>query len=130
LNPREFVLLSPEGKGIYATLDEAGVVTFVVEAGEGSSMRGTEMFNQMMRYFGAGVRAIQGVWRKSPLGAPSVNIDKMNELTGAGMRLEDAVAHAWTVTRARKLGFVKARVLGVPVGTPGAYTEIDVLLEK
>lgn len=126
----EFVLLTPEGKGILANLDDAGVLTFAIDAGEGSSVRGTEMFNRMMQHFGAGVRAIRGVWRKGPSGRPSTNIDKVNELTAAGMTLEEAVSHAWTVTRARKLGFLQVRVLGIPVGTPGKYTEIDVLIEK
>jgi hypothetical protein len=126
----EFVLLTPEGKGILASLDQAGVVTFAIEAGEGSSIRGTELFNRMMAHFGAGVRAIHGVWRKGPPGRPSTNIDKVNELTAEGMALDEAITHAWTVTRARKLGFMKARVLGVPVGKPGAYREIDVLIEK
>jgi len=130
LNPREFVLLTPEGKGILASLDDAGVVAFAVEAGEGSSIRGTELFNRMMQHFGAGARAIQGVWRKGTSGRPSTNIDKVNELTAGGMTLEEAVTQAWTVTRARKLGFLKVRVLGAPVGKPGAYTEIDVLIEK
>ena len=124
------MLLTSEGKGILASLDDAGVVTFAVEAGESSSIRGTELFNRMMQHFGAAVRAIQGVWRKGPSGRPSTNIDKVNELTAAGMTLEEAVAHAWTVTRARKLGFLQVRVLGVPVGTPGMYTEIDVLIER
>jgi hypothetical protein len=130
LNPREFVLLTPEGKGIVADLDDAGVVTFAIEAGEGSSIRGTDMFDAMMQDFGAAVHAIKGVWRKGPSGRPSTNIDKVNELSGVGMALEEAITHAWTVTRARRLGFLKVRVLGAPVGQPGAYTEIDVLIEK
>lgn len=128
--PRTFVLLTPEGKGVLGSLDQQGVVTFVVEAGEGSSVRGTELFNRMMEYFGEEVCAIHGVWRKGPQGAPSTNIDKVNALTGAGVPLEEAVYQAWTVTRARKLGFTRVRVLGQPDGQPGAYVRIDVLIEK
>lgn len=106
------------------------MVTIAVEAGEGSSLRGTELFNRMMQHFGEKVRAIQGVWRKGPLGKPSTNIDKVNELTAAGVSLEEAIQHAWTVTRARKLGFIKVRLLEQPEGCPGVYTRIDVLIEK
>jgi hypothetical protein len=127
---REFARLTPEGKGILGHLDDDGVVTFAVQAGEGSSVRGTELFNGMMASFGNDARAVHGVWRQSPTGRPSTNIDLVNELTGAGMPLEEAVLQAWTVTRARKLGFTRVRVLGRPKGAPGAYTEIDVLLEK
>jgi len=126
----EFTWLTPEGKGILGHLDDDGVVTFAVEAGKGSSVRGTELFNKMMEYFGARVRAIHGVWRKSPTGRPSTNIDKVNELTGAGLPLNEAILQAWTVTRARKLGFSKMGVLGTPEGRPGAYNSIDVLWEK
>jgi hypothetical protein len=123
-------LLTPEGKGILGELDEHGVVTFAVEAGEGSSLRGTELFNCMMRHFGDGVRAVQGVWRKGPQGKPSTNIDKVNELTGAGVPLEEAILQAWTVTRAKKLGFTRVRLLGQPEGSPGGYTRVDVVMEK
>jgi hypothetical protein len=130
LNSSEFELITPEGKGILATFDNAGVVTFAIGAGQGCSVRGTEMFNRMMQHFGAEVRAIQGVWLKDLAGKESTNIDKVNELTGAGVPLEEAITHAWTVTRARKWGFNKVRLLRPPEGIAGSYTEINVLIEK
>lgn len=84
----------------------------------------------MLDSYGDEVRSIHGVWRKGPLGLPSTNIDKVNELTGAGMPLEEALKHVWTVTRAAKRGFVRTRLIRTPVGSPGAYTEVDVLIEK
>jgi len=74
--------------------------------------------------------AIRGIWRKSPSGQPSTNIDKVNELTNQGMPLEDAVKYAWTVTRARKRGFDQVHVIGLTEGVPGAYTKIDVFIER
>lgn len=127
---KTFSFTTPEGKGITAVLDDQGIVTFAIDAGPGSSVRGTDMFNRMMRFFGADAIAIQGVWRSNLQGRPSVNIDKVNELTAQGMSIEDAVQHTWTVTRARKLGFTTVRLLGQPVGQSGAYTEIDVLIGK
>jgi hypothetical protein len=126
----KFVLLTPEGRGIFGEMDENGIVTFVVEAGPESSIRGTELFNRMMLHFGDDVRAIHGVCCKGPLGRPSTNIDKVNELTAGGMTLEAAIHHAWTVTRAKKLGYSRVRVIGTPAGVPGAFTKIDVLIEK
>ena len=82
----------------------------------------------MMLAFGNEARAIHGVWRKGA--EPSINIDRVNELMSKGMPLEDAVYQTWTVTRAKLFGFLKARVLGEPAGVPGAYTKIDVLIEK
>lgn len=126
----KFDLVTPEGKGIIGELDQDGVLTFAVEAGPGASIRGTEMFNRMMQHFGANVSAIRGVWRKSATGRPSTNIDKVNELTAQGMVLQDAIQYAWTVTRARKLGFTRVSVIGQPQGSSGDYVAIDVLIEK
>jgi len=130
VDPKEFTLIIENGRGILATMDDQGVVTFAVTAGEGASVRGTELFNRMMQFFGSGVTAIQGVWRKGPLGGPSANIDKVNELTGLGMSLEEAIMSTWTVTRAKKWGLDQVHVTGLTEGIPGAYTKIDVLIEK
>jgi len=81
----------------------------------------------MMLAFGDDAKAIHGVWRKGT--SPSINIDKVNELTAQGMLLEDAVLQAWTVTRARKLGFDKVRVIDHE-GSQRAYRKIDVMIEK
>ncbi len=127
---KEYSWRPQEDKGILGSLDEDGVVTFFIVAGEGSFVRGTEMFNSMIEYFGPEVRAIEGVWRQSSAGLPSTNIDKVNELTGAGVPVEEAILQTWTVGRARKLGFVKVRLLGAPLGNPGSYTKIGVLIER
>jgi hypothetical protein len=129
-DPGTFVLLTPEGKGIIGSLDPQGVLTFAVEAGQQSSIRGTELFDRMIDHFGASVRAVHGVWRRAPLGRPSINIDKVNELTASGVPLEEAIASSWTVTRARRRGFSRVCVLGQPVGQPGTYVAIDVLIER
>jgi hypothetical protein len=125
-----FTLLTPEGKGIIGQVDANGVLTFAVEAGPACSIRGTELFNRMMQHFGGRVQSIHGVWRKGTPNQPSTNIDKVNELTAQGMALNDAIRHAWTVTRAFKWGFTRVWVFGTPVGRPGNYSEIDVLIEK
>ncbi len=130
--PKEFELLAtPEGNGIVAELDDFGVLSFVVKADAGSSVRGTEMFNRMMSFFGDEVRIIHGVWRKNPTtGDPSINIDKVNELTAQGVSLTDAILKAWTVTRAAKWSFTKTRVVRTPVGMLGGFTELDIFIEK
>jgi hypothetical protein len=122
---RQFVQWADElaGKGILGYLDENGTVTFAIEAGQGSPIRGTELFDNMMRSFGADAQAIRGVWRAG------TNLDKVNELTAQGMSLEEAVQHAWTVTRARRLGFSKTAVV-LQEGQPGQYAAIDVWIEK
>ncbi|MHB1425226.1 MAG: hypothetical protein ACYC3I_18810 [Gemmataceae bacterium] len=122
---RQFVQWANEhaGKGIVGYLDEKGTVTFAIEAGEGSPIRGTELFDNMMRAWGEDATAIRGVWRAG------TNLEKVNELTAQGMPLEEAIQYAWTVTRARRLGFNKVAVV-LQEGMPGHYAKIDVSIEK
>jgi len=126
----EFRLFLPDGQAIMASLDSEGVLAFVIQAGEGSPIRGTEMFDLMMRAFGTRVQAIDGVWRKASEGGVSTNLDKVNELTAAGLSLEDAVHSTWTATRAARWGFRKVTLVGTPEGRPGSFTRIDVRIEK
>jgi hypothetical protein len=126
----DFRLLLPDDQGIVATLDENGIITFVVLAGEGSPIRGTEMFDLMMRAFGEQVRGIRGVWRRGFEGRPSINLDKVNELTAEGIVLTEAIKKTWTATRAERWGFSRVTIQGDPEGTPGDYNKIDVVMER
>jgi hypothetical protein len=110
-------------------LDERGVLTFAIASTTESPIRGTELFDLMMRAFADRVRAVLGVWRRGVGGSPSANLDKVNERTAEGASLPDAVRETWTFTRAARWGFTKVKVASVE-GTPGNYTKIDVLLEK
>jgi hypothetical protein len=126
----EFKILLPEGRGLMASVDEVGVLSFVIVAGPDFPIRGTEMFDLMMRVFGREVRAIAGIWRKGLQGQPSANLDEVNRLTASGLALEEAVCQTWTATRAARWGFTRATVTGTPEGFSGTYAKVDVLLEK
>jgi hypothetical protein len=126
----EFRMLLPDGQGILGSVDDSGELTFVVLAGTGSPIRGTEMFDLMMRAFGDRVHTILGIWRRGFHDHPSVNLDKVNELTVAGFPLEDAIEHTWTVKRAKQWGFTRVRVISGPIGRAGDYVKMDVLMEK
>lgn len=128
---KEFVWTNDkEGKGIIGSMNDQGVVTFAIDAGPDSSIRGTVFFNAMMDFFGSDVAAIHGSWSKGAPDRVSTNIDKVNELTRAGVVLDEAVKHTWTTTRAMKRGFAKVRVIGIPERTAGAYSRIEVLIER
>ena len=123
-----FAYNHPSQKAIvYAELDAQGVVTFAIQAMKDSPMRGTELFRRMLIAFGDDAKAILGSWTKGD--KPSINIDEVNRLTGQGMPLEDAVHHAWTVTRAKKLGFLKVRVVAKE-GSSGNFRRLQVMIEK
>jgi len=126
----EFKLLLPDGRGIMASVDQEGILAFVVVAGKGCPIRGTEMFDLMMRAFGPRVRTIAGVWRRGSQGQPSTNLDEVNKLTASGFSLEEAVCRTWTATRAVRWGFTSVTAVGLPEGLPGAFSKIDVLIEQ
>jgi adenosylcobinamide amidohydrolase len=81
-----------------------------------------------MLAFGDDAKVIEAVWRKNL--DPSSNIDRVNELTAAGMSLDEAIQQAWTVKQAMKAGFSNASVVGMPEGTIGNFTKIDVIIER
>ena len=126
----EFRLFLPNDTAcIIGAVDEQGILTFAVFAKEESPISGTEMFDLMMRAFGEQVRAVLGVWRPGHQGSPSVNLDKVNDLTNTGTSLEESVRQTWTFTRATRWSFSKIIRIDTE-GVPGKYTRIDVLLEK
>ena len=126
----EFRLFLPDDAGgIIGSVDNAGVLTFIISVKTESPIRGTELFNLMMRAFGERVRAVLGVWRRGFEGSPSVNLDKVNERTSTGVSLIDVVRETWTYTRAARWGFTRITLARVE-GTPGDYSKLDVLLEK
>jgi hypothetical protein len=126
----EFKLLLPDGHGIMASVDEGGILAFIIIAGQSCPIRGTEMFDLMMRATGPTVRAIAGVWRKGLENQPSTNLAEVNKLTASGVPLEEAVCRTWTATRAARWGFTRVTVVGTPEGSPGEYSKVDVLIEK
>ena len=73
----EFRLVLPDGRGILGSTDESGMLSFVIVAGKGSAIRGSEMFDLMMRSFGSSVRGIAGTWRRGFEEQPSTNIQAM-----------------------------------------------------
>lgn len=123
------LFLPDDASGIIGSVDDTGVLTFIISVKPESPIRGTELFDLMMRAFGDRVRAVMGVWRRGFEGSPSVNLDKVNERTSAGVALMDAIRETWTYTRAARWGFTRITLAGTE-GTPGLYTKIDVLLEK
>lgn len=126
----EFRLFLPDDLGgILGSMDEAGVLTFFISAKPESPLRGTELFDLMLRAFGDRVRAVLGVWRRGFEGSPSVNLDRVNERTAVGVALMDAVRETWTYSRAARWGFTRITLVDVE-GAPGNYAKVDVLLEK
>jgi hypothetical protein len=87
------------------------------------------MFDFMMRAFGGRVRAMLGVWRRGYEGSPSVNLDRVNVRTAAGLPLEESIRQTWTFTRAARWGLTRVARVDTE-GSPGRFTKIDVVLEK
>ena len=108
---------------LYSSISDTGVVDFAVEAAQDSSVRGYEMFNKMIEYYGNKVTAVGGNWTYGD------NLAKVNELTRAGMSLNEAVLKTWTGTQSAIYGFTNAVITEV-IGNPGSYTTVRVLFTK
>jgi RHS repeat-associated protein len=122
-NTGEFIL-SGAGKNnfIYAELNKNGVIDFAIEAGEGASIRGGELFKAMMSHYGSNVKGIAGNW------SYGTNLAKVNELTASGMSLQNAISITWTGNQAAKYGFTSARITEA-IGSPGNYKKISTIFE-
>jgi len=81
------------------------------------------VFNKMMMHYGNKVTAIGGNWYDGD------NLAKVNELTKAGMSLDEAILKTWTGTQAAGYGFTNAVITRL-IGTPGSYKTIEVLFTK
>jgi len=87
-------------------------------------LRGAEQFQMILKYFEGKFTSIRGNWTFGS------NLNTVNKLTGKGMLIEEAVTKTWTAEQARAAGYPKATIVGKPVGTPGNYTEVQVLFQK
>lgn len=120
---RQFTKFVGGGKGITGELDTAGVVRFAVEAGEGSAVRGGDLFREMMSRFGSAAKVVEGNWMYGD------NLAALNKLTGSGMSLEAAAAQTWTGRRAAELGYSTVRIVSAEGGV-GNYTRVTVQFSK
>jgi hypothetical protein len=116
---------------IIGELVGGGQLSFIIENLPKTTPRtgcpGKWMFRQMLNHFGASVTAIQGNW----IGAMSDNLIELNKLTvGGAMSIEDAAKRTWTGTRASEFGYTQVRLFGLPSGTPGNYTHVQVLFTR
>lgn len=108
----------PRRKGIIAHLDENGLVEFKANT-IGCGVRGRDLFNKMMQYFGQNANGLWGKW------VSGTNLNTVNELTSQGVPLEQAITRTWTAKRARDAGFGEATLIKAE-GNAGAYTDIVV----
>jgi hypothetical protein len=120
-NPADYFEPIPGG-GITGDLDKEGFVEYAIKA-KGTGVRGTDLFNRMMAYFGKNAKGIWGKWVASA--EESSNLEKVNELTANGVQIEEAITQTWAANRARDAGFGTANLIKAE-GSAGAYTNIEV----
>jgi hypothetical protein len=122
--PTEYVLQNPlkSQNFVWGELVGAGELTFVVEnlPKDGTGCPGWWLFEQVIRHFGAAVRAIQGNWTYGD------NLAAVNALTAAGQTVRQAALQTKTGQYASGYNFTVVQLIQA-VGVPGAFTEIRVL---
>ncbi|WP_344850592.1 hypothetical protein, partial [Kribbella ginsengisoli] len=119
-----YVDLFRDGAGIRADMSPDGVVHLEVEAVQGVTPRGTEMYNAAMTVFGENVKTVHAKWVTSM----PTNLDEFNKalLDNPGLSEESAALnHTWSGRRAQDWNFDTATVTK-RVGVRGQYTQIEV----
>jgi autotransporter adhesin len=86
-------------------------------------MRGATEFKEILNHFEGKFDGIRGAWSYGD------NLAKFNKLTGEGKSLKEAALGTWTGEQAIAAGYAKVTVRSF-MGTPGAYTKVDVLFHK
>ena len=105
--------------GIGAVL-QSGDVTFEIRtvdkiSGDRETVRGSVLFDMMMRQFGIRVLSITGIWYDG------TNLDDLNRLSGSGLNLQEAAAQTWTGRQAARHGFTAVKLLEKIGSRAGMY---------
>lgn len=103
-------------KGIYADLNNEGMIEFFIEAGPLANPRGNVLFKEMIKHFGDTAKGVVGSWTHGD------NLSAFNRLTAQGVSLEEAAFQTWTGRQAARNGFTKVEVIAD--GAPGAFTRV------
>ena len=126
--PTEFVLINRAKQSNFIIGELVNrQLSFIVEnlPKDGSGCPGKWMFSEMMKHFGSGVSAIEGLW----VGSLSDNLAVANALSATGLALEEAAKATWTGKQAASWGFTQVHVVSAK-GTTGKYTMVRVLFSK
>jgi hypothetical protein len=109
---------------VYAGTTELSLTIRTVVDGQRSKvMRGATEFRAILDHFEGKFDGIRGAWSYGD------NLAEFNKLTAARKSLEEAALGTWTGEQAIAAGYAKVTVRSV-IGTPGAYTKVDVLFHK
>lgn len=103
-------------KGIYADLNNEGMIEFFIEAGPQANPRGNVLFKERIKHFGDSAKGVVGSWTHGD------NLSAFNRLTAQGLLLEEAAFQTWTGGQAARNGFTKVEVFAAEA--PGAFTRV------
>ena len=93
----------------------------VLEDGTRSSvLKGSEEFARILKFFEGQFDGILTNWQYG------TNLGKVNELTGGGMPLDQALRQTWSAQKAMESGFTQIRIIEQS-GAPGNYSVVKIL---
>ncbi len=116
--------VSPSGNGIMATLNDEGLVEFVITSGP-DTPRGGEMFKSALAHFGDKAKGVKAYWQNG--GKLSDNLNSFNEAIRSGKSLEEAARSTFTGKMSTRSGFSKEVEVVELRGMPGEYTNVGVV---
>ncbi|MFE9139715.1 hypothetical protein, partial [Streptomyces sp. NPDC007355] len=110
----------------YMHCSSDGFINGTIEAAKGSPVKGHQLFAETVKAFGDRAKGFEAGWFQGSYGT---NINMVNELTAAGIPLEEAVSQTWSARQAAKYGWTQASVMSY-IGSRGNYDEMIVRFFK
>ncbi len=128
--PERYYMVDAENPKLYAvghvytgTTHLSLTIRTVVDGQRSKVMRGATEFRAILDHFEGKFDGILGAWSYGD------NLAEFNKLTAARKSLEEAALGTWTGQQSIAAGYARVTVRSV-IGTPGAYTKVDVLFHK
>jgi hypothetical protein len=100
-----------------------GSLSFEIASSPGAPLRGKEMFDMTMSYFGPAVKQVEGNWRYGD------NLKVFNELTAKNVSPIEAAKATWTGQQAARHGYTEASIKAID-GKKGDYYDVSVIFTK
>ena len=97
--------------------------TVLPDGTRSSVLNGSQEFARIMQFFAGQFTGILANWQYG------TNLGRVNELTGNGMPIDQAVRQTWTGQRAAENGFTQVRITEQS-GSPGSYSTVKVLFAR
>ncbi|WP_255414862.1 ALF repeat-containing protein [Amycolatopsis sp. BJA-103] len=121
--PHKFEVRLSDGSEILTEINNGGQVSLLIEVKTESQGIGRALVQSAFDHYGAKITSILGKWVTSmPSNLNSFNANLLKKET-----FHDAAFNTFTGKMAREYGYTNVKLAKEPTGTPGYYTDVEVI---